>query len=239
MLRADTSRHWLAGRPELRTAALIVLVSILVLVGATPAAAHVPSLEPPPRDAPVIIDDPEVSRAIYGYLAPGEHYDEYRFRVRNPVTRSVGVIVPSYPEHADFRPTLVIAAEDDGAIRIPDRVDKQRQREFEPFSLTYFWVGGEREISFEPDHQYTLRVQPGGGAQSGRYVVVFGGPERFEATDIAATFRELPAIWFGAYGSAPMRWNWLALIPLGLTVGVFLAAVAGVRRLLSKRRVTG
>lgn len=219
----------------MRTAAFIVLVSSLLSVGASLAAALVPSLEPPPRDEPVFINGPEVSRATYGYLVPGERNDEYRFRVRSPVTRTVGVIVRSYPEHADFRPTLVVEAEDGRAARIPDGYDKQRQREFEPFSLTYLWVGGDREVSFEPG-LYTIRVLPGRGTQSGRYVVVFGGPERFEATDIVATFRELPAIWFGAYGGAPMRWNWLALIPFGLTVAAVSAAVAGVRRLLSRRR---
>lgn len=223
----------------MRSAVLIILVSSLVLAGASPAVAHVPSLEPPPRHAPFSIDGPDASRAIYGYLAPGEQYDEYRFRVRNPVTRTVGLIVPAYPEHADFRPTLVITAEDGGAITIPDGGDQQRQREFEPFSLTHFWEGGERDVSLEPNGLYTMRVQPGEGSESGHYVVVFGGPERFEATDILATTRQLPAIWLGAYGGAPMRWNWLALIPFGLTVGLFSVAVAGVRILLSRRRVAG
>jgi hypothetical protein len=130
----------------------------------------------------------------------------------------------------------VITAEGRDRLEIPDGATAQRQREFEPFSLTYFWHGGEREVTFEPDVLYTLRVQPGPGAQSGRYVVVFAGPEQFKAGDIADTLWQLPLIWFGAYGGAPFRWNWLALIPLGLTVGVVAVIAVTVWRRLSRRR---
>jgi hypothetical protein len=226
----------LSARALIRPAALIALVSMVVLAGARPAQAHVPGLEPGSDDGPVSIGGPEVSRATYGYLAPGDAYDEYRFSVPEQVTRAVGIIVPAYPEHADFRPGLVITVEGRDRLEIPDGAMAQRQREFEPFSLTSFWHGGEREVTFEPGVPYTLRVQPGPGSKSGRYVVVFAGPEQFKARDIAATLWQLPLIWFGAYGGAPFRWNWLALIPLGLTVGVVAVAVAGVRSRLSRRR---
>lgn len=212
-------------------AALIALVAMVVLAGARPAEAHVPGLEPGSGDGPVSIGGPEVSRATYGYLAPGDVHDEYRFTVPEQVTRAVGIIVPAYPEHADFRPGLVITAEERDRLEILDGATAPRQGEFEPFSLTSFWHGGEREVTFEPGVLYTLRVQPGPGSQSGRYVVVFAGPEQFTASDVADTLWELPLIWFGAYGGAPFRWNWLALVPLGLTAGVVgVVAVAVWRR---------
>jgi len=224
------------ARALVRPAALIALVSLVVLAGARPAEAHVPGLEPGSGDGPVSIRGPEVSRATYGYLAPGDPYDEYRFTVPEQVTRAVGIIVPAYPEHIDFRPGLVITAEERDRLEIVDWAITPRQRGFEPFSLTYFWHGGEREVTFEPGILYTLRVQPGPGSQSGRYVVVFAGPEQFKARDIADTLWQLPLIWFGAYGGAPFRWNWLALIPLGLTVGlVVVIAVAAWSRLSRKR----
>ena len=217
-------------------AALIALVSIVVLAGARPAEAHVPGLEPGSGDGPVSIGGPEVSRATYGYLAPGDPYDEYRFTVPEPVTRAVGIIVPAYPEHTDFRPGLVITAEERDRLEIVDGATTPRQREFEPFSLTYFWHGGEREVTFEPGVLYTLRVQPGPGSQSGRYVLVFAGPEQFKARDIADTLWQLPLIWFGAYGGAPFRWNWLALIPLGLTVGLVAVITVAASSRLSRKR---
>jgi len=216
--------------------ALIALVSIVLLAGALPAQAHVPGLEPGSGDGPVDIGGPEISRATYGYLAPGDPYDEYRFTVPEQVTRAVGIIVPAYPEHADFRPDLVIAADGRYQLEIPSGAAAPRQREFEPFSLTNFWHGGEREVTFEPGVHYTMRVQPGPGATSGRYVVVFAGPEQFKASDIADTLWQLPRIWFGAYGGAPFRWNWLALIPFGLTVGVVAVVAMAVKGRLSRKR---
>ena len=226
----------LSARPLALPAALVAIVVVLLLVAACPAQAHVPGLEPGSDDGPVSIDGPEVSRATYGYLAPGDVDDEYRFSVPRQVTRAVGIIVPAHSEHSDFRPGIVITAAGRDRLEISDQATAPRKREFEPFSLTYFWHGGEREVTFEPGVLYTLRVQPGPGSTSGRYVVVFAGPEEFGARDIADTLWQLPLIWFGAYGGAPFRWNWLALIPLGLTAVVIAVAVVGVRRRLSRGR---
>ena len=62
------------------------------------------------------------------------------------------------------------------------------------------------------------------------------GPEQFKARDIADTLWQLPLIWFGAYGGAPFRWNWFALIPLALTVGVVAVGAVAVWRRLSRKR---
>ena len=104
----DTCLHRLGmlARAAVFTAAVTVLVSMVVLAGPRAAEAHVPALEPGADDGPVSIGGPEVSRATYGYLAPGDVYDEYRFAVGERVTRAVSIIVPAYPQHADFRPGL-------------------------------------------------------------------------------------------------------------------------------------
>lgn len=191
-----------------------------------------PGLEDP-ADAASSIRGPEVSRAIYGYLAPDEGTDEYRFTVGARVTREVGIIVPAYPEHTDFRPVLTLTAEETGPVAISS--EGVRRREFEPFSLTYFWHADAREVTFEPGVEYVLTVAAGPGERSGRYVIVFGGPERFEGSDIGGVFRRLPAIWFGTYGGAPFRFNWLALVPFVLGVGVLALATIGVRALAFRR----
>ena len=213
----------------------VLLFAALVLLFASPASGHVPGLEPQAEDGPAPIGGPEASRATYGYLAPGEDYDEYEFTAHDSVVRAVGIIVPAYPEHADFRPTLVVIPEDKEPLEISDPAEEPRPREFEPFSLMHFWPGGEREISFESGTRYTLRVEPGPGDASGRYVVVFGGPERFEADDVVGTFRRLPAIWFATYGDAPFRWNWLALIPIAVSAALVAAIVLGVAKLVAGR----
>lgn len=194
---------------------LFATLACIALLVASPARAHVPSLEDEAH-GPTTIGGPEVSRATYGYLAPAEKADEYTFTASETVSRTVGIIVPAWPEHEDFRPTLVVVPEDGEPVRIEDPGAEERRREFEPFSLAEFWWGGEADVDFEAGVAYTLRVEPGAGDDAGRYVIVFGGPERFEAADAGATVAHLPRIWFGAYGGAPLRWNWLALIPLAI-----------------------
>jgi len=62
-------------------------------------------------------------------------------------------------------------------------------------------------------------------------VIVFGGPEQFEAADTAETFAVLPRIWFGAYGGAPVHLGSVAMVPLVLVAGVLVAfAVSRLRR---------
>lgn len=213
----------------------MALAACAFLIAAVPAHAHVPGLEGDSEGA-APIGGPEVSRATYGYLAPGEDVDEYVFTAGESVSRTIGIIVPAYAEHANFRPTLVVVPEDDDPVTIEDPGAEERRREFEPFSLAYFWWGGESEVEFVEGVSYTLRVEPGPGDASGRYVIVFAGPERFEAADIGATLGQLPVIWFGAYGGAPLRWNWLALIPFAIGVALFGGLVLLLARLLRSER---
>ncbi len=202
-----------------------------------PAAAHVPDLERGASGAPMRIGGPEVSRAIYGYLAPGEEYDSYRFSVASPVEQVIGVIVPVRDEHAGFRPELRLFADDTEVALIEDPGLAEREAEWEPFSLTDFWTGGEQRIAFEPGIEYELRVEPGSGDDpSGRYVIVFGGPEAFTAADSARTLVYLPVIWFGTYGGAPAHWNWWALLPLGTIAVLIILAISAIVRRVGRRR---
>jgi hypothetical protein len=198
---------------------LIVRAAVVLALAPGTAVAHVPDLERGSSGGPMNVGGPEVSRAIYGYLAPDEEYDAYVFHVDKPVTQTIGVIVPSRVEHEDFRPSLRLLADGVEIALIDDPWLPEREAEWEPFSLTDFWTGGEERIAFGTGVEYELRVEPGTGPDgSGRYVIVFGGPEAFTAADSARTLVFLPVIWFGAYGGAPVHWNWWALLPLGVAV---------------------
>ena len=176
-----------------------------------------------------LFGSPDVSRAVYGYIAPGEEHDTYTFSVTRPVTTTLGVIVPAYAEHARFRPVLELETTGQPTTTIADPGYAPRGEEWEPFSLTTFWKGGEHAVTFEPGRRYTLRVEPGGGAATGRYVIVVGGAERFTGGDTLATLRDLPVIWLGAYGGAPARWNPWVLVPAALLVAVIAGIVLVIR----------
>ena len=202
------------------TLGVMALAVAGIVVALAPAAlAHVPALESSEGEGAAAIGGPEVSRAIYGYLAPDETSDSYVFSVDEPVTQVIGILVPVRGDHEGFRPVLRMLADDTDLTVIEDPGLSERATEWEPFSLTSFWLGGEEQVSFEPGVGYELRVEPGDGpADSGRYVIVFGGPEAFTGADALRTLGYLPVIWFGAYGGAPAHWNWWALIPVAVVV---------------------
>jgi hypothetical protein len=220
------------------TSAALALGTCMVGVSlpAAVAHAHVPTLERSAPGTAMAIDGPEVSRAIYGYLAPDETYDAYLFSVEEPVTRTIGVIVPARDEHAEFRPVLRLLTGGTEITTIADPGLSERDTEWEPFSLSTFWEGGEQAISFNPGVEYELRVEPGDDdATSGRYVIVFGGPEAFTVGETMRTLLYLPVIWFGAYGGAPPHWNWWAMIPLGiLATGIVLITHLIARRVRTR-----
>jgi hypothetical protein len=220
------------GRPVVVVLGMLIGTMLVgALLGPVQASAHVPSLEGSAgtSDSVTPLPIPDVSRAIYGYLAPGETSDRYTFTVPKPVTTTLGIIVPAYPENAAFRPTLVLETSGEPPVTISDPGLEPRAKEWEPFSLAHFWKGGEQTVDLAPGHRYTLRVEPGNGAQSGRYVIVVGGAESFTGADTLATFRSLPVIWAGMYGGAPFRWNGWALIPAVVLVGSLVIVFLGVR----------
>jgi hypothetical protein len=219
------------GFASRRAQALLALAAVVLALAPGTAVAHVPDLERNAFGGPMTVGGPEVSRAIYGYLAPDEEYDAYTFHVDEPVTQTIGIIVPSRAEHEGFRPSLRLLADGLEVALIDDPGLPEREAEWEPFSLTDFWTGGEERVAFEPGVEYELRVEPGTGPDgSGRYVIVFGGPEAFTAADSLRTLVYLPVIWFGAYGGAPAHWNWWALVPLAVAVAVLAAIVRAVVR---------
>ena len=220
-----------------RTVAVLVASAccVTVLLSAATATAHVPALETSATpDGTTPLGSPDVSRAIYGYIAPGEASDRYSFTVAQPVTTTLGVIVPAYAEQVGFRPSLVLEDDAGRSVTIEDPGLDPREVEWEPFSLTNFWKGGERSVSFEAGHRYTLQVVPGGERPYGRYVIVVGGAERFTGADTLGTLRDLPAIWVGMYGGAPFRWNPWALIPAALLLIVLIGVLYGLQRIVRR-----
>jgi len=121
-LTARARRYDPRMRPlwKLRTAlSAVALLALCALTAASPAAAHVPFLEPDrPSDAPAVQRDPfpgairlpdaAVSRAVYGTLAPGEAFDAYRLTVSRPSGTPVEMLVPKSGKYRDFRPAFAL-----------------------------------------------------------------------------------------------------------------------------------
>jgi len=228
-----------------------ILVALLFAAPVS-AFAHVPTIEPReatsselpsqtaggmnsyPSQNAFVIEGPDESRAIYGYLAPVQPYDAYTFQVTNTVTTTIELIVPTRREAAGFRPSLHLIAPSEG-IRLDaqDPGRTPRAEFFEPFSLQSFWKGATlQNVELRPGVEYELVVEAASSsARSGPYVIAFSGAERFTPADWLSSLKVLPTIWLGTYGGAPPR-------PIAMLVAALLVvtAVALLGRLSSNAR---
>jgi hypothetical protein len=231
---------------------LLLVAGVLAALFALPAAAwaHVPVLEPSARsDAPPqgnnaypgasVIPGPNASLALYGYLAPGERFDSYRFKVAEKVTTTVSVLVPTGGANEAFRPVVSVLI----AGRILGEVDEpvgSRSTFYEPFSFQTLYQGGEQRFSFEPGQEYVLLVEKGtGDVSSGPYVVGFSGGESFGPAEIGRSLVAVPRIWLGLYGQSPFNpWPVVALVVLLILLGLVVSTVRERRRRASVARRT-
>ena len=228
--------------------AMLFLLSAMVFPSV--AEAHVPFLESAQRsDAPgspavpfpaaQTLPSPTISRAIYGYLAPGVKFDAYTFTVPNPVTTEVGLIVPKRMGLQTFRPSLRIYAEGSGqTVRVPDPGAEPRTSFYEPFSIASFWNGPVTTATFKPGERYYILVDPPStGRASGAYVLTFGGAEQFSAGDWASSIAAMPVIWLGSWASGPVRPG-INVCGAALVILLVLAVWLWVRRLRRREAAT-
>jgi hypothetical protein len=212
------------------------LVLCVLMLPAT-AHAHVPFIESAQRSDVAgsravpypqaqTLPSPTISRAIYGYLAPGAKFDAYTFTVAQPVTTDVALIVPKRLGLQGFRPSMRIYAEgSDEALTVPDPGLKQRRSFYEPFSVASFWDGPTIKAVFKPGERYYVVIDPPlTGRSSGPYVLTFGGAEQFSAGDWATSAAAMPFIWLGSWAGGPVR---PGLNVCGVILAVLLAAAIG------------
>lgn len=195
------------SRARLLAAAALLALAAGFLCAPAPAHAHVPVLEPARFSrGPLEIRSPDVSIALYGYLAAEETTDFYTFEVPREIETTVGIIVPARAGLETFHPEL--ALRESGSPPVLELPDPSlgRPEFFEPFSLERFYQGPERKVTLEPGVRYVLEVGHGQGrALNGAYVVTFSGEERSTSTDFMRTLLDLPRIWLGWYGGGPLR----------------------------------
>jgi hypothetical protein len=205
----------------------VLVAAVFMALAATPAHAYVIELEPA---APSSLTDtrepypeawgiggPDVSRAIYGYLAPDEGVDAFEFTVEETVTSELAVLVPDEPDTADFRPVATVFSDDRLFAVLGDAGVPERPEHFDTFAGTRFLRGGTQGLTFEPGVRYVVAVAAGAGAvQAGPYVVLMTGRDSFSFAQLL----DVPRVYLGMYGQRPFRWSVL------LTWALLAVAVA-------------
>lgn len=193
---------------------LAALVCVTAVAVASPAYAHVPEIAAPvasdassttsdPYPSAQPIGGPTVSRAVYGFLAPGRDFDAYRFTVDSAVSTTVDLLVPARSDYAGFEPRLSIYEEGSGEERAAS--PGSGEAEYEPFSIESFREVQTADLELVPGNSYYLVVRSGPRLSSGPYVLAFSGAESFGSSEIGSTLLALPVIWSGAWAGAPPR----------------------------------
>jgi hypothetical protein len=215
---------------------------------ASPAYGHVPEIAAPaasdaggtttdPYPSAQPISSPAISRAVYGFLAPGRDFDVFRFTVNSQVTTTLDLIVPARSDYAGFQPRLSVYEE--GSSEERSASPGSGEAEYEPFSIESFREVQTIELELMPDKTYYLVVRSGPGLASGPYVLAFSGAESFGSSEIGSTLLALPIIWSGAWAGAPLRPAAFGCCESVLAIAALVSTLIFMRRKRHSRLAAG
>lgn len=166
----------------------LLLLLVLILSPAIPAAAHVPGLA---GEGVVVVPDAEKSYAWYGVLDSPDDYDRY---ILNADAGMVLILATSSPDPGAAPPFALIGpgigtrdpllprdipvGDGYGSIMIPLPVGVQPPS-YEPFTPMAIYEGGDFSYSVSTPGDYTVVVHGG----EGRYILATGYREEFSVAE--------------------------------------------------------
>lgn len=189
----------------------VMMVAVMLLLTALPAAAHVPYIERQDYSwlNPFVVQDVEQSKAMYAWLSAGDDIDVYAFEVAAEIDLFVEVIVPVCPAYEQFLPSYAVIGPglpeptDElpvelppgyGAIVVPNLAPGEpRETFYEPFGGKWYYEG----VPFsEPISTAGLWLVIAWDpyATGGDYVASIGLEERFTARDILRSLINTPYV---------------------------------------------
>lgn len=202
----------------------LIIVAVLVLIGtaaiSTVALAHKPLFED--RDTTgledaILIPDPDVSRAVYGFLDSESDVDYYYFDIHQPLRLYTSLLVPKNDVYAEFRPVYVIIGPGiDGMpeglpFNVPDGMgamviespDGDREEFYEPFTATTYYRGVPKHTPVSVRGRYYVAVYDRDG-KMGDYVLAVGEKEQFGLSDLPGVIAAVMRIRSGGVDHSQM-----------------------------------
>ena len=174
------------------------LIALLLL--ATPAFAHSPVLDlsPKTRQAPLVVEEPEHSKAIFSELTGAPQY--YQITSDEVFDFYVGLTAPKL-ESCGLGQTFSFRVLDAEFKELDarDGAAMTWQPWYEEYGKSWYWVGPEIGKAFAHDRQYgpgTYYVEVFNEGNTGEYVLAVGDQERFglgTLLTIGGTMREVKA----------------------------------------------
>ena len=138
-------------------------------------------------DKPYVIENPEISKAIYSTLEGIEHY--YMISSDKPFNFYAGLTVPKIDDCTDFpRFSFAVLDQDFHSIQELDGQNFQWWEWYEPYGKKWYWVGPEFGRNFKstnmfPSGDYFIKVF--NHNNKGNYVLATGDIEKFGLLVIA------------------------------------------------------
>lgn len=179
-----------------RLTALLPLICLLAL----PAQAHSPVLDLSPKtaEAPLVLDEPEHSKAIFSELTGAPQY--FQLTSDQPFDFYVGVTAPKL-EGCGLGRTFSFDVLDAAGQKIDGRDGDSMTWTpwYEEYGKSWYWVGPEIGKAFAHDRQYpagTYVIRVYNPGNQGQYVLAVGDQERFgigTLLTIGKTMKEVKA----------------------------------------------
>lgn len=177
---------------------MLRLIALLLLT--TPALGHSPVLDlgPKTRDAPLVLDEPEHSKAIFSELTGAPQY--YQITSDAAFDFYVGITAPKL-ESCGLKQTFSFRVLDASFKELDarDGASMTWTPWYEEYGKQWYWVGPEIGKAFAHDRQYpagTYYVEVFNTGNTGEYVLAVGDQERFglgTMLTIGKTMREVKA----------------------------------------------
>ena len=176
-----------------------LLLFLIFLFAITSSFAHQPILnsngEMSP-DKPYVIENPEISKAIYSTLEGIEHY--YMISSDKPFNFYAGLTVPKIDDCDDFlRFSYAVLDNDFHIIQEFDGQKFQWWEWYEPYGKKWYWVGPEYGEGFKSSNVFdagTYYIKVYNKDNIGKYVLAVGDIEKFTPFVIARAIVTVPII---------------------------------------------
>ena len=176
-----------------------LLFFVVFLFAITSSLAHQPILNSDGEmssDQPYVIENPEISKAIYSTLEGTDHY--YMISSDKPFNFYAGLTVPKIDDCDDFlRFSFAVLDNDFHIIQEFDGQKYQWWEWYEPYGKKWYWVGPEYGKDFKSSNVFdagTYYIKVYNKDNIGKYVLAVGDIEKFTPVVIAKTLVTLPII---------------------------------------------
>jgi hypothetical protein len=168
---------------------------LVLLLVVSSAYAHQPRIVPDNSlENPVIVLEPEISKAYYGELTGEPHY--FLIESGEPFSLYLNILAPDLP---DSRTDFIVEVIQDSKV-IYTLKDGEWTSYFEEFARDYYLLGPELEEQVNAGTYYVKVSNPD---NLGKYSLAVGKIESFPLSEIINTFKVLPQIKNNFFNKSP------------------------------------